>query len=90
MVSLAIFMAASGLFLIVARSQALSQVVGYLILENSVFVFGVSLSAEQSFLVEMGALLDLLVGVIIMGVVMYHINRAFDSISTEELEALKE
>jgi hydrogenase-4 component E len=90
MVSLAIFMAASGLFLIIARSQVLSQVVGYLILENSIFVFGISLSAEQSFLVEMGALLDLLVGVIIMGIVIYHINREFDSISTEELEALKE
>jgi len=90
MVSLAIFLAASGLFLIIARSQALSQVIGYLILENSIFVFGISLSAEQSFLVEMGALLDLLVGVFIMGVVMYHINREFDSINTEELEALKE
>ncbi len=38
----------------------------------------------------MGVLLDLLVGIFIMGVVIYRINREFDSINTESLETLKE
>ena len=83
-------MAATGLFLIVARTEALTQIIGYLVLENAIYSFGISLSATQSLLVEMGALLDLLVGVFIMGVVIYHINREFDSINTDSLETLKE
>jgi hydrogenase-4 component E len=83
-------MAATGLVLIVARKEALTQVIGYLVLENAVYCFGVSLSSTQSFLVETGVLLDLLVGVFIMGVVIYHINHEFDSINTEMLSELKE
>jgi len=89
-ISLAMSMAATGLVLIVARKEALTQVIGYLVLENAVYCFGVSLSSTQSFLVETGVLLDLLVGVFIMGVVIYHINHEFDSINTEMLSELKE
>jgi hydrogenase-4 component E len=89
-ISLSISMAAVGIFLIVARTEALTQIIGYLVLENAIYSFGISLSATQSMIVEMGALLDLLVGVFVMGVVINHINREFDSINTEELEVLKE
>jgi len=90
LISLAMSLAAVGFFLIVARKKALTQVIGYLVLENAIYCFGISLSVEQSILVEMGVLLDLLVGIFIMGVVIYHINREFDSINTESLEELKE
>jgi hydrogenase-4 component E len=90
LISLAISLAAVGLLLIITRKQALTQVIGYLVLENAIYCFGISLPVEQSLLVEMGVLLDLLVGVFIMGVVIYHINREFDSINTEALEELKE
>lgn len=90
LVSLSIGMASTGLFLIVARTEALTQIIGYLVLENAIFSFGISLSTQQSLIVEMGVLLDLLVGIFVMGVVIYHINREFDSINTEELEVLKE
>ena len=89
-ICLSMSMATVGLFLIISRTEVLTQVIGYLVLENAIYCFGISLSAKQSMLVEMGALLDLLVGIFIMGVVMYHINREFDSINTEELEELKE
>jgi hydrogenase-4 component E len=90
LIALSMSMAATGLFLIVARTEALTQIIGYLVLENAIYGFGISLSATQSLLVEMGALLDLLVGIFIMGVVIYHINREFDSINTDSLETLKE
>ena len=63
---------------------------GYLVLENGIYTFGVSLPTSQSLLVELGILLDLLVGVFVMGIVIHQIHREFDSISTESLEALKE
>jgi hydrogenase-4 component E len=90
LIALAIAIAATGLFLIVTRKQVLTQIIGYLVLENAVYTFGISLPAQQSVLVEMGALLDLLVGIFIMGVVVYHINKEFDSITTDSLEELKE
>jgi len=88
--ALAISMAAVGLFLIMARTLVLTQVIGYLVLENAIYTFGNSLSANQSLMVELGVLLDLLVGMFIMGIVIYHINREFDSITSESLEELKE
>jgi hydrogenase-4 component E len=90
LISLSISMAATGLFLIIARTEALTQIIGYLVLENAIYGFGVSLSSSQSLIVEMGVLLDLLVGIFIMGVVIAHINREFDSINTDMLEELKE
>lgn len=75
-----IFTILVGLFLIMTRRKALTQVIGYLVFENGIFVFGVSLIAEQPLLVEMGILLDLLVGVFIMGVIVFHIQREFDDI----------
>jgi hydrogenase-4 component E len=89
-VSLSICMAATGLFLIVARTEALAQIIGYLVLENAIYGFGISLSSSQSLIVEMGVLLDLLVGIFVMGVVLAHINREFDSINTDMLEELRE
>jgi hydrogenase-4 component E len=78
-----------GFFVLVNRRKALSQVVGYLIIENGVFVFGQSVAAEMPFLVEMGVLLDLLVGVFVMGIVVHQINREFDHIDVDQLNLLR-
>lgn len=80
----------SGLFLTIARKKAITQIIGYLALENGIYLFGVSLAVEQSFVVELGVLLDLLVGVFIMGILIYRINREFDNIDTESLEVLRD
>lgn len=83
-------LALCGLFLITARKQALTQIIGYLVFENGIYLFGVSISVRSPLLVELGILLDVLVGVFVMGIVIYHINREFDSISTQELGTLRE
>ena len=80
----------SGLLVLVTRSKAITQVVGYLMLENGVYLFGLTLVDRISFLVEVGVLLDVFVAVFIMGIVVFHINREFDSISAENLVELKE
>lgn len=70
------------------RRKAISQVTGYLVLENGIYIFGLLL--YQSMVVEVGILLDLLVGIFVMGIVLNHIQREFSSLDTEQLSRLKE
>jgi hydrogenase-4 component E len=79
-----------GLIVLITRSKAVTQVVGYLMLENGIFLFGLTQSERVPFLVEIGVLLDVFVGVFIMGIVMFHINREFDSISAARLTELRD
>ncbi len=86
--SIAIATAFVGVFLIVARRNVVSQIVGYLVLENSAFILAISVAAFQPFLVEMGVLLDMLVGVFIMVVAVHHIHTKHKSIDVQSLERL--
>jgi hydrogenase-4 component E len=79
-----------GLLMIVIRRQALMQVVGYLVLENGIFVFGVGLAHEEPLLIEMGILLDVFVAVFVMGIAMFHISRTFDHIDVGQLSELRD
>jgi len=80
----------AGFLLLISRHKAITQVLGYLMLENGIFIFGVLLSEALPLMVEAGVLLDLLVGVFVMGIVMNTISREFSTINTERLSALKE
>jgi hydrogenase-4 component E len=79
-----------GLVVLITRSKAITQVVGYLMLENGIYLFGLTQLQRVAFLVEMGVLLDVFVAVFIMGIVVFHINREFDSISAARLTDLRE
>ena len=85
----ALFSILAGLFLIVARKRAVNQVLGFLVLENGIYTFGVGVIAETPFLVELGVLLDAFVAVFVMGIAVYHINREFDHIEADRLDRLK-
>lgn len=80
----------SGVLLIVARKKALTQVIGYLVLENGIYIFGVSLAYDAPLIVELGVFLDVFVAVFVMGIAMFHISREFDSLDTSEMGHLKE
>ncbi|MGA2684253.1 MAG: hydrogenase [Verrucomicrobiota bacterium] len=80
----------AGLFLIVSRKRALNQVLGFLVMENGIYTFGVGVAARTPFLVEAGVLLDVFVAVFVMGITIFHINREFDHISTDRLSTLKD
>jgi hydrogenase-4 component E len=80
----------SGFLVLITRRKAITQVVGYLILENGVFIMGLTLLEAMPFMVEIGALLDLFVGIFVMGIIINHINREFASLDTARLSALKE
>jgi hydrogenase-4 component E len=78
----------AGFLLLTTRRKAISQVTGYLILENGIFVFAQLLHEAMPALVEVGVLLDLLVGIFVMGIVMNQIQREFGSLDTERLSEL--
>mgnify|MGYP001011985807 CR=1 FL=1 len=83
------FMIFVGLFIIVTRNHAVNQIVGYLVLENGIYVFGVVLLHELPLLVELGVLLDAFAAVFVMGVAVYHINSEFDHVEVDQLDMLK-
>jgi hydrogenase-4 component E len=80
----------AGFLLLTTRKKAIMQVLGYLLLENGLFLFGLLLLEAMPLLVELGVLLDLFTGVFVMGIIIHHINREFASMSTEHLSELKE
>jgi hydrogenase-4 component E len=79
----------AGLFLVVSRRKALNQVIGYLVFENGIYMFGITAVGEIPFLVELGVLLDVFVAVFVMGIAMNHINREFDHIDADQLRSLR-
>jgi hydrogenase-4 component E len=80
----------TGFLLLTTRIKAISQAIGYLALENGIFIFGMLLVEAMPFLVEIGVLLDLFVGIFVVSIIIHHINREFASLDTRRLTALKE
>lgn len=80
----------TGFLILTTRAKAITQVVGYLILENGIFIFGLLLVEAMPFMVEIGVLLDLFVAIFVMGIIIYQISQQFSSVSTRQLSALKE
>jgi hydrogenase-4 component E len=85
----ALFTMLTGLFLIVARRKALTQCLGYVVLENGIYAFGVATVSEVPALVELGALLDLFLAVLVMGVAVYRISEEFEHMDTDQLDRLR-
>jgi hydrogenase-4 component E len=71
-----------------SRRKAVTQVVGYVMLENGIYLFGLTQAEKVPFLLELGVLLDVFVGVFIMGIVVFHINREFESLDSARLTEL--
>jgi hydrogenase-4 component E len=80
----------TGFIVLTTRRKAITQVAGYLILENGIFIMGLTLVEAMPFLVEVGVLLDLVVAIFVMGIMIYQINREFASLDTDRLTHLKE
>lgn len=81
-----------GMFLIIARRNAITQVLGYLVMENGIYIFGAAVAGSQPFLVEMGMLLDIFVAVFVMVITLFQINREIGEIGmdTSRLATLRD
>ena len=71
-----------GFMIMVTRTRAVTQVLGYLVMENGIFLFALALFDVMPVLIEMGILLDIFVAVFIMAIVVNHINEEFERSST--------
>ena len=80
----------TGLFLIIFRRKAITQVIGFLVFENGIAIFSSGMSVHYGPVVELGILLDVFVLVFIMGIAAFQINREFEHIDTDRLHELVE
>lgn len=78
-----------GFFTMVIRRRALTQILGFLMLENSIFLLALLATYGVPFIVEIGVFLDVLVAVLIMEIFIYRIKENFDSIEVDRLGSLK-
>lgn len=79
-----------GLLLIVTRREVLSQLFGYLVMENGIFLLGTPMAEQDALWLELSILLDILVAAFVMGVAIHHINRAFKSTDVDRIAALRD
>ncbi len=80
----------TGFIMLTTRHKAITQVVGFLILENGIFVFALLLLETMPFLAEVGVLLDLFVCIFVLGIILNHIQKAFSSLDSNKLTSLKD
>ncbi len=79
-----------GLLLVVGRTLAIAQVIGYLVAENGIFLLGIPMILEGSIWFELSLLLDVFVAVFVMGIAINHIHSTFESIDVGRFCALKD
>jgi hydrogenase-4 component E len=76
--------------MMITRSKAVPQVVGFLAMENGLFFAATSATYGMPMVVELGIALDVLVGMFILGIFFFQIRVAFDSLDLKHMEKLKE
>ena len=76
--------------MMITRTKAIPQVVGFLAMENGLFLAATSATYGMPMVVELGIALDVLVGAIILGVFFFQIRDQFDSLDIRHMERLKD
>ncbi len=76
--------------MMITRTKAIPQVIGFLAMENALFFAATSATYGMPMVVELGIALDVLVGMVVLGVFMFQIREQFDSLDIRHLEKLKE
>lgn len=78
-----------GFFVILSRKKALTQIIGFLVLENGIVLLAALGTYGIPLMVEIGVFLDVLMGFLVMQVLVYHIHDTFESINVDQLNQLK-
>lgn len=80
----------TGLYLIVSRRKIITHVMGYLVIENGVFVLSLAVGTEMPMLVNLGIMLDIFASVLILGVFLNKIGDVFKDVDVSQLTSLKD
>lgn len=78
-----------GMLVMTTRKKAITQVLGLLLMENGLFLMGITMTFGMPLLVEIGILFDVLIGIIIMGIFIFKIKSAFEGIDADNMTVLK-
>lgn len=78
-----------GIFFMISRKKAIGQMVGFLVIENGLFVTALFSTNGLPFIVDMGIFIDLVTAILIMGVMVFRINDLFESADINKLKNLK-
>ena len=81
----ALYALLSGLILIVMRKRVFAHLVGFLVIENGVFLFSMAIGVELPMLINLAIMLDILISILILGMFL---RRMDDDIHTDETDAL--
>jgi hydrogenase-4 component E len=76
--------------MMITRSKAVPQVIGFLAMENGLFFAAITATYGMPMVVELGIALDVLVGMFIIGIFFFQIRATFDSLELKHMENLKE
>ena len=76
--------------MMIVRSKAVPQVIGFLSMENGLFFAAIAATSGMPMIVELGIAFDVLVGILILGVFMFQIREQFESLDIRHLEQLKD
>lgn len=80
----------TGLYIIITRRKIITHVMGFLIIENGVFVLSLAVGSEMPMMVNIGILLDIFVSVILLGIFADKIGDVFEEQDVEQLRNLKD
>jgi hydrogenase-4 component E len=80
----------TGLYLIATRRKIITHVIGYLIIENGVFVLSLAVGNEMPMLVNLGVMLDIFASVLILGIFLQKIGDVFKNVDVDQLSNLKD
>ncbi len=80
----------TGLYLIASRRKIITHVIGYLIIENGVFVLSLAVGNEMPMLVNLGVMLDIFASVLILGIFLQKIGDVFKDVDVDQLSNLKD
>jgi hydrogenase-4 component E len=78
-----------GLFFMISRKKALGQMIGFLVIENGIFVTAMFSTHGMPFIVDIGIFIDMITAILIMGIMVVQINEKFESININKLRNLK-
>lgn len=79
-----------GLFIIIANKKLITHLMGYLIMENGIFLLSLAAAREMPYIVSLGVSLDILMAVLIAGLFMSKIRSTFDDEDVDQLSSLKD
>jgi hydrogenase-4 component E len=87
--TIALFTLFTGIILIITHKRIFSHMIGFLVIENAVFMFSMAVGAEMTMLINIGILLDIFVSVLIIGVMINRIGTQYNDLEAENLTRLK-